>query len=123
MSSMADIIRKRQKESGKTERLEKLGKDMDKANHTKSERKSKKNKTVSIEIDFEVLEKHICLNHDIVIGFSNEAKLFNAFFKETIISGHKRPYGRQQYLWNAFKEVMTKHAKKIVKKVTREDVV
>jgi len=88
MSSLAEAIKKRQKEAEDMEMLEKLGAAMDKV------------KPPRVQPRVQRTPK-----------------------KKQTISGYHRPYGRQQYLWNAMKEVMTKQAKKIVKKVTREDVV
>jgi len=120
MSSLAEAIKKRQKEAEDMEMLEKLGAAMDKVKpprvQPRVQRTPKKKQTITIEIDFTALEEHICLNHDIK-GFNNEAKLFKAFFGNSNISGYHRPYGRQQYLWNAMKEVMTKQAKKIVRDI------
>ena len=79
--------------------------------------------SVTIEIDFAKLEEIIAKNHSLNDGNKDEYAIFQRCFNGAVMKGKKYVRGRDSYLWDAFKNVLTKNAKECVKKVSREDVV
>lgn len=83
--------------------------------------KKKVNSNSVIEIDFTMLEKLIAENH--TLENPDEHNLWKYFFEPYEKNkGHKTVRGRNAFLWDSLKQVVTKNAKMIVKRVTREDV-
>lgn len=115
---LAELEKAKQSIKEKTKEVESKPKKSD--DESASNPKKKKNNSV-IEIDFGVLEKLIAENHS--IDNPNEHTLFKYFFEPYEKNkGRKTIRGRNAFLWDAMKEVITKNAKSIVKRVTREDV-
>lgn len=130
---LAEAIRRRKAAIELNKDVESLNKDTTTSWRNPTKRKTGSNplnepekeikKTVTLEIDFDLVAEHICKNHKLIDGFANEHKIYKRVFAPYKKGNTMTTTGRDHWVWVSLKAILTKLAPKIIKKVTREEVI